>query len=75
MYNIQHTSLQQYINTSKQKTSLSSKTTKYLTNNLLDSQKNGKGAAYYVATEMKDKGYKFCKLYGVTNSGCLLLRT
>ena len=33
MYNIQHTTLQQYITTSKQKTSLSSKTTKYLTNN------------------------------------------
>jgi len=33
MYNIHHTTLQQYITTSKQKTSLSSKTTKYLTNN------------------------------------------
>lgn len=44
---------------------------KYLTNNLLDSQKNGKGAAYYVATEMKDKGYKFCKyIFGGGRSSC-----
>ena len=44
---------------------------KYLTNNLLDNQKEGKGAAYYVATEMKDKGYKFCKyIFGGGRSSC-----
>jgi hypothetical protein len=39
---------------------------------VIDSEGNGYGAVYYVATEMKDSGYKFCKyIFGAGRTNCI----
>ena len=52
-------------------TNTNTKWQKYLRDNLMDSHGYGKGAMYYVATYMSDKGYKFCKyIFGGGRGDC-----